>query len=94
MSEQNILNGVDINAVTALISTVNKTSDLGKCKFRVTNKWIDAGHNRTTITGFYGAGQEIPHTQQFTLDADEPPILAGQDQAPNPVEHLLNALTT
>jgi uncharacterized OsmC-like protein len=26
------------------------------------------------------------------LDADEPPILAGEDKGPNPVEHLLNAL--
>ena len=28
------------------------------------------------------------------MDADEPAILAGDDQAPNPVEHLLHALAS
>ncbi len=28
------------------------------------------------------------------MEADEPPILAGQDEAPNPVEHLLHALAS
>jgi uncharacterized OsmC-like protein len=32
------------------------------------------------------------HKQKFVLDADEPPILAGNDDGANPVEHLLNAL--
>ena len=69
MSEENILNGVDVNAVNGLINTVNENPDLGKCKFRVSNEWLDGGHNRTTITGFYGAGQEIAHTKKFTLDS-------------------------
>ncbi len=34
----------------------------------------------------------MTHQQSFELHADEPPVLAGDDQAPNPVEHLLNAL--
>ena len=55
---------------------------------------MDGGHNPTTITRFYGAGQEISHAKSFVLDADEPPILAGQDRGANPVEHLLNALAT
>lgn len=28
------------------------------------------------------------------MEADEPPILAGKDQGPNPVEHLLHALAS
>jgi hypothetical protein len=94
MSEEKILNGVDVDAVAGLIDAVTEKPDLAKSKFRVSNEWIDGGHNRTTITGFYGAGQEISHTRPFVLDADEPPILAGQDKAANPVEHLLNALAT
>jgi hypothetical protein len=94
MSGEKILNGVDVKAVEGLINAVNGKPDLAKSKFRANNEWINGGHNRTTITGFYSAGQEISHTQRFVLDADEPPILAGQDQAANPVEHLLNALTT
>jgi hypothetical protein len=94
MSEERILNGVDVDAVAGLINAVKEKPDLANCKFRANNEWIDGGHNRTTITGFYGAGQEISHAKPFVLDADEPPILAGQDKGANPVEHLLNALVT
>lgn len=94
MSEEKILNGVDVDAVEGLINAVKEKPELAKSKFRVNNQWIDGGHNRTTVTGFYSAGQEISHTQRFVLDADEPPIMAGKDQAANPVEHLLNALAT
>jgi len=92
--KEKVLNGVDVEAVAGLIDAINEKPDLAESKFRVSNKWIDGGHNRTTITGFYGAGQEITHTEPFVLDADEPPVLAGQDKGANPVEHLLNALAT
>jgi hypothetical protein len=94
MSEEKVLNGVDVDAVEDLINAVNEKPDLAKSKFRANNEWINGGHNRTSVTGFYSAGQEISHTQRFVLEADEPPVLAGQDQAANPVEHLLNALAT
>ena len=89
-----VLNGVDVDAVADLIEAVKEKPDLAESKFRVSNEWIEGGHNRTTITGFYGAGQEISHAQPFVLDGDDPPILAGHDKGANPVEHLLNALTT
>ena len=91
---EKILNGVNVAAVEDLIDAVNEKPDLAESKFHVSNEWIDGGHNRTTVTGFYGAGQEISHIEPFVLDADEPPILAGQDKGANPVEHLLNALAT
>ena len=94
MSEEKILNGVNVNAVESVINDVSENPELAKSKFRAENEWIDGGHNRTTVTGFYSAGQEISHTKRFVMEADEPSILAGQDQAANPVEHLLNALAT
>jgi uncharacterized OsmC-like protein len=36
----------------------------------------------------------MAHKQPFRMDADEPAILAGNDDAPNPVEHLLHALAS
>jgi hypothetical protein len=94
MSEKQVLNGVDVSAVAGVINAVKEKPDLAKSKFRASNEWIDGGHNRTTVTSFYSAGQEISHAKQFVLDADEPPIMAGQDQGASPVEHLLNALAT
>jgi len=94
MPEEKMLNGVNVSAVESLINDVKENPELAKSKFRANNEWMDGGHNRTTVTGFYSASQEISHTKQFVMEADEPPILAGQDQAANPVEHLLNALAT
>ncbi len=88
----NRVNGINLNILNETVSAIKNDPELGICKFRARNKWIDANHNCTTISGFYGAKQEKTHQQEFELHADEPPILAGGDQAANPVEHLLNAL--
>ena len=94
MPEEKMLNGVNVSAVENLINDVKENPELAKSKFRANNEWMDGGHNRTTVTDFYGAGQDISHREPFVLDADEPPVLAGQDKGANPVEHLLNALAT
>ena len=88
----NRTNGIDLNILGETVNAIQKDPDRGKCKFRARNKWIDANHNCTTISGFHGAKQEMAHKQEFELHADEPPILAGGDEGANPVEHLLNAL--
>lgn len=95
MTEQqtvNKVNGIDMEGLQGTVNAIREDPELGKCKFRVSNKWLSGNHNCSTITGFYGAKQENTHKQPFELHADEPPILAGEDQGPNPVEHLLNAL--
>jgi uncharacterized OsmC-like protein len=86
------VNGIDLDTLQDTIEAVRQDPDLGRCKFRASNQWVDGNHNCTTITGFYGAKQEITHKQPFELHADEPPILAGEDQYTNPVEYLLKAL--
>jgi uncharacterized OsmC-like protein len=88
------VNGINLDVLLGTVNAIKDDPELGRCKFRASNKWIDANHNCTTVTGFYGAKQEIDHKQKFELHADEPPILAGQDQGANPVEHLLNALAS
>lgn len=87
-----IVNGIHMETLQGTVHAIEQEPDLGQCKFRARNTWLGGNHNRTTITGFYGAKQEIAHKQQFELHADEPPILAGSDEGANPVEHLLNAL--
>jgi uncharacterized OsmC-like protein len=76
------------------VNAIQEDPDLGICHFRATNQWVDGAHNRSTVTGFYGAKQEIAHKQTFQMVADEPAILAGNDDGANPVEHLLHALAS
>ena len=91
-SGSHIVNGIDLDTLTGTVEAIDQQPELGACKFRARNTWLGGNHNCTTVSGFYGANQEIAHKQVFELHADEPPILAGQDDGANPVEHLLNAL--
>lgn len=89
-----IVNGVDVDTLMSTVQAIAADGGLGACHFRACNAWLDGSHNRSTVKGFYGARQEIAHTQTFTMDADEPAILAGADRGANPVEHLLHALAS
>jgi uncharacterized OsmC-like protein len=76
-----------------VIDQVKGNSDIAKFQFRAANQWIDGGHNRSTVKGFYGACQEDQsRTEAFVMEADEPAILGSNDKAPNPVEFVLHGL--
>jgi len=93
-TQTNNVNGVDLDVLMETVGAIQKDPELGIARFRASNTWIDGNHNRSKVTGFFGARQEIAHAQEFTMDADEPAILAGEDKAANPVEHLLHALAS
>ena len=88
----NLVNGLDLDILHETIKAVKQNPELGKCRFRATNKWIEGDHNRTTISDYFAAGEERTHKKSYEVDADEPSLLAGDDEAPNPTEHLLSAL--
>jgi uncharacterized OsmC-like protein len=90
----NVVNGVDLEVLGGTVGAIQADPQLGASRFRVSNSWVDGARNESRVTGFYGAAQEIAHRQAFTLIADEPPILAGNDDGANPVEHLLHALAS
>ena len=92
--QTNQVNGVDLDTLMETVGAIQKDPELGLARFRASNTWVDGNRNQSTVTGFYGAKQEMAHAQAFEMQADEPPILAGSDQAPNPVEHLLHALAS
>ncbi len=90
---QTTINGVDVERMGATVQAVQHDASLAAFQFRATNRWITGGHNRSTIQSFYGAGQEdTVRTKPFVLDADEPPVLLGEDHGANPAEYVLHAL--
>jgi uncharacterized OsmC-like protein len=85
-------NGVDVPTLFATLDAVKAQPEAARFQFRATNQWISGTHNRSTIQGFYGVGQEMSHERAFTYDADHPAVLVGKDNAPTPVEFLLHAI--
>ena len=86
------MNGVDVDRLFETIEAIKQTPRLADFKFRLHNRWINGGLNRSTIKNFYGADRDNERKEPFVLDADEPAVLLGEDSAPNPVEYLLHAL--
>jgi uncharacterized OsmC-like protein len=87
------LNGVDTPTLFATLDAVKASPELAKFQFRATNRWISGTHNRSTIRGFYGAGQEdSTRTEDFGYDADHPAVLVGTGNGPTPVEFLLHSI--
>lgn len=88
-----IINGVNVERLGETVKAIQQNPKLASSQFRATNRWINGGHNRSSIQGFYAAGQEdTSRSQPFVLDADEPPVLLGQDHGANPAEFVLHAL--
>ena len=92
-NQPSVINGVDVTGLFGTIDAVNADTELAKFRFRADNTWIDGGHNRSTIQGFYGCRKEDDSRgEPFVLDADEPPVLLGGDAGANPVEFILHGL--
>jgi uncharacterized OsmC-like protein len=87
-----ITNGVNVDDLAQTIQAVKEQPEMARFQFRVSNRWLGGGHNRSAVNGFRGAMQEMEHGATFAMDAAEPPVLLGDDQAANPVEYLLHAL--
>jgi len=86
------LNGVDTPTLFATIAAVREQPELARFQFRTTTSWVDGTYNRTAFDGFYGAGSEQTHKEEFVVGAVHPPVLVGEDRGPTPAEHLLQAL--
>src|SRR3954468_1843618 len=88
-----IRNGIDTGQVYGTLDALKAQPELARFEFRATNRWIDGTHSRSMIQGFSGAGAEdTSRAEPFIVDASEPPVLFGGNEAPNPAEYLLHAL--
>ena len=89
---EKIVNGVSVTQLFGTINAITENPAISKFNFRAKGKWINGGHNQTTINDFDGACQTHTRGQPFVFDKDEPPVLLGTDQGANPVEYALAAL--
>ncbi|WP_228527789.1 OsmC family protein [Pararhodonellum marinum] len=87
------INGFALGDIVGTVEAIQANPDIAKFQFRVQNKWINGGHNRSWIKDFYGGGQEDDSRKRpFVYDNSEPPILLGNNEGANPVEYILHGL--
>ena len=88
-------NGVDVGQVMNVIGAIEADPGYARFQWRATNQWVNGSVSRSRIKGFYaGNAEDTTRESEFTLDADEPKIAAGQSSAPNSMEYVLHALAT
>lgn len=85
-------NGVDTATLFATLDAVKGQNEIAKFQFRASNTWVSGTHSRSTVSGFYGAMQEMQHRSETVIDSDHPAVLVGADNGPTPVEYLLHAI--
>jgi uncharacterized OsmC-like protein len=85
-------NGVDTATLFATLDAVKEMPAAAQFQFRAHNRWIEGTHSRSTVSDYFGVGEERAHAHEFVFDADHPAVLVGQDRGPTPVEFLLHAL--
>ena len=90
--QEQIVNGVNVSKLFGTVEAIKGNPKIAKFNFRAKGKWINGGHNRTTINEFYGACQNFQRQDAFVFEKDEPPVLLGEDHGANPVEYVLTAL--
>ena len=92
MANQKVINGVNVDQLSDTVNVIKDKAEIAKFKFRVRNRWVNGGHNRTTVNDFDGVCQTHNRREPFVLEEDEPPVLLGEDKGANPVEYALTAL--
>ena len=89
-AQPTVVNGINVDDVTALIENVRLDAANGKTHWHVSSAWQGQTRSRATVDGFTIGGK--PVSRRFTIDIDEPHELGGSNQQANPQEHLLAAL--
>lgn len=86
----NVVNGVNVDDLFALIDGVKCDPANAKTEWRVSTEWQGGTHSRTQVEGFGMAGQRV--ARRFAVDIDEPLELGGGNRFANPQEYLMAAL--
>ena len=85
-----IVNGIDLEALTAVIRDIEKDPGEGIVEFRVTSHWKGRTRSRANVESYSIGGRRVE--RRFAIDADEPFELLGENTAPNPQELLMSSL--
>jgi uncharacterized OsmC-like protein len=89
-AEPNVVNGINVDDVFALIDGVKRNAANGMTKWRVSTNWQGQTRSRAEVGGFDIGGKHVP--RKYSIDIDEPFELGGSNRFANPQEHLLAAL--
>jgi uncharacterized OsmC-like protein len=90
IKQNNIVNGIDVDALKDVVEQVKNDPAKGLVEFRVKSQWKGRTRSETSIDSYKIGGKEVE--RRFKMTVDEPLELLGENTAPNPQEYLMTAL--
>ena len=87
-------NGVNTEALIGAREALTAAPEAAQFKWRTTCEWINGTHSRSTVSSFFGLGEEQSRGKSFTVEADHPEAFAAEDNAPTPAEIALSGLAS
>jgi len=87
-------NGVNVEALLGAREALTEAPEAAQFKWRASCTWVNGTHSRSSVTSFFGLGEEQKHRTEFTFEADHPEIFASEDLGATPVELVLVGLAS
>jgi uncharacterized OsmC-like protein len=87
-------NGVNVDFLLTARNMLAEQPGGADFKWRASNTWVNGTHSRSSVSGFFGLGEEQKHRTEFVFDGDHPELFSSEDQGPTPVELLLVSLAS
>ncbi|MDP6874219.1 MAG: OsmC family protein [Alphaproteobacteria bacterium] len=88
----NVDNGVNVEALLGAREALDAAPEAAQFKWRTSCEWVNGTHSRSTVSGFFGLGEEQARSKDFTIESDHPEVFAAEDHAATPVEIVLSGL--
>ena len=88
-----IRNGVILDNIDGLVNAIKENPSVANVQFHAQSVWRGGTQAEVTISDMFSNGSNIMGPERnFKLVVDEPAVLGGKDEYPNPVEYLASAL--
>ena len=94
MTEARVDNGVNVAHLLGAREALETQPEAAQFKWRTSCEWVNGTHSRSTITSYYGLGEEQDRGKTFSIEADHPEAFAADDNAPTPAEIALTGLAS
>ena len=91
--ENNIVNGVDVDALVATVGAIATDNKVGAFEFRSNTQWKQGAQVETTFTGHKQSGNDNTRDKPHILGGDEPTGLLGTGLHQGPTDSLLHAMS-
>jgi uncharacterized OsmC-like protein len=87
-------NGVNVDFLLTARNMVGEQPEGAQFVWRASKTWVKGTHSRSSVSGFFGLGEEQKHRTEFVFDGDHPELFSSEDEGPTPVELLLVSLAS